>query len=194
MTWLSNLPLSNYRQTYDLNNFVETGCWKGDGIAYAFQTGYKNAHSCDIGLNFVEECRTRFPEASIVHSESMQYFKDLLPTLKGRTLFWLDAHFPEMYGTDNDAEELKIPLIPEIELIKKLKHDYAKDVILCDDMRTFRSKDNPRYREGEIAENLYMDVNWDAFKNILSDTHDAQLINDFDGVMVFTPKLTIKIG
>jgi hypothetical protein len=194
MTWLSNLPLFNYRNTHNLENFVETGCWHGDGIAYAFQTGYKKAYSCDIGLNFVEECRQRFPEADIVHSESMQYLKDLLPTLEGKTLFWLDAHFPEMYGTDNDAEELKIPLIPEIELIKSLKKDYAKDVILCDDMRTFRSPYNPRYKQGEIDENLYLDVDWKAFQNILSDTHDAQLINDFDGVMVFTPKLVIKVG
>jgi hypothetical protein len=194
MTWLSNLPLFQYQQTHSLKNFVETGCWKGDGIAYAYQTGYKNIHSCDIGLNFVEESLQRFPEANIMHSESMQYLKNLLPTLEGRTLFWLDAHFPEMYGTDNDAEELKIPLIPEIELIKQLKKDYAKDVILCDDMRTFRSVDNPKYKAGEIDDKLYMDVDWNAFKNILSDTHDAELINDFDGVMVFTPKLTIKIG
>lgn len=194
MTWLSNLSLHRYRQTYDLVNFVETGCWHGDGIAYAFHTGYKNAHSCDIGLNFVEECRARFPEADIEHSESLAYLKKMLPKLEGRTLFWLDAHFPGMYGTENNNKELEIPLIPEIELIKKLKKDYKNDVILCDDMRTFRSQHNPRYKQGEIDENLYMDVDWDAFKNILSDTHDAELINDYDGVMVFTPKLTIKIG
>jgi hypothetical protein len=194
MTWLSNLPLLNYRQTYDLNNFVETGCYEGKGIRCAFGTGYEKVHSCDIGEKYVTMCQSKYPDAQIVHSESMQFLKELLPTLKGRTLFWLDAHFPEMYGEDNDAEELKIPLIPEIELIKKYKKSYKNDVILCDDMRTFRSPDNPRYRPGEIADNLYMDVDWNAFKNILSKTHDAELINDFDGVMVFTPKLTIKIG
>jgi hypothetical protein len=194
MTWLSNLPLRQYRETYNLKNFVETGCYEGKGIGHAFGTGYEKVHSCDIGLNFVEMCQKKYPEANIVHSESMQFLKDLLPKLKGRTLFWLDAHFPELYGTDNDAEELKIPLMPEIELIKKYKKSYKNDVILCDDMRTFRSVDNPRYRPGEIDDKFYMDVDWNAFKDILSDTHDAQLINEFDGVMVFTPKLTIKIS
>ena len=111
----------------------------------------------------------------------------------------LDEGSPNFRGPVPPAPQLEapmgeIPLIPEIELIKSLKQDYAHDVILCDDMRTFRSLHNPRYKQGEIDENLYMDVDWDAFKNILSDTHDAELINDFDGVMVFTPKLTIKIG
>ena len=193
MTWLSNLPLTQYQQTYALKNFVETGCWHGDGIAYAYHTGYKEIHSCDIGLEYVEECREKFPDAKIVHSESMQYLKDLLPTLEGKSLFWLDAHFPELYGTNNDAEELKIPLIPEIKLIKSLKKDYQNDVILCDDMRTFRSTDNPRYKADEIDDKLYMDVDWNKFINILSDTHDAKLINEYDGVMVFTPQLTIKM-
>lgn len=188
MTWLSNLNIKQYNEKYTLKNFVETGCYQGKGIAQAFVSGYENVYSCDIGLNFVEMCRKQYPIAQIEHTESMEFLKNLLPKLKGKTLFWLDAHFPELYGTNNNDDELRIPLIAEIELIKKYKKGYKNDVILCDDMRTFRSKDNPRYRPGEIDDKFYIDVDWIEFENILSTTHNSHLINDYDGVMLFTPK------
>jgi hypothetical protein len=103
-------------------------------------------------------------------------------------LFWLDAHFPDYYGTNDKTEEFRIPLITEMELIKQLKPDYTKDVFICDDMRTFRSPLNSRYNEGEIEERFCIDVDWNYFTNIFGTTHQYELINALDGVMVFYPK------
>lgn len=188
MTWLSHIDIGKIREHHNLTTFVETGCWLGDGIAHAIDAGYTELHSCDIGIEYVEKCLERHPKASIEHSESLSYLTKLLPNLNNRCIFWLDAHFPDLYGTNELDETYRIPLIPEIELIKKYKPDYKNDVILCDDMRNFRSTDNPRYRAGELEERFYVDVDWNQFINVLGETHNAQLIRDWDGVMVFIPK------
>jgi hypothetical protein len=190
MTWLTHINIKKYREDYNLTTFIETGCWQGDGIAHAFNSGYNFVHSCDIGLEYVTMSKQRFPQANIEHSESLAYLTNLLPTQTNKTLFWLDAHFPDIYGDEEFSEEFRIPLIPEIELIKQYKPDYSGDVIVCDDMRTFRSVKNPTYKEGELPEKHLIDVDWDKFVNILSDTHDYHLITEYDGVIIFYPKTT----
>ena len=188
MTWLTHIDIENYRKKFNLTQFVETGSWHGDGINHAYKTGYTDVASCDIGIEYVIECQTKFPQAKIVHSESLAFFENTLPTINAKTLFWLDAHFPDYYGTDDTSEEHRIPLIPEIELIKKLKPNYENDVIVCDDIRNFRSPQNPRFREGELEDRFLIDVDWNAFINILGETHKTKLIQEHDGVMVFYPK------
>lgn len=190
MTWLTHIDIKKYREVYDLVTFIETGCWQGAGIRHAFDSGYHFVHSCDIGLEYVKMCEELFPYAHIEHSESLEFLTQLLPTQTDKTLFWLDAHFPDIYGEDTFAEEFRIPLIAEIELVKKFKPDYSGDVFVCDDMRTFRSDKNPTYTPGELPEKHLVDVDWDKFVNILSDTHDYELINKHDGVIVFYPKPT----
>ena len=190
MTWLTHIDIKKYRKDYDLVDFIETGCWKGDGIGYAFDSGYESVYSCDIGLEYVTMSQQKFPLANIEHSESLTYLSNLLPNKTNKTLFWLDAHFPDIYGEAEFSEEFRIPLIPEIKLIKKLKPNYKDDVIICDDMRTFRSDKNPTYTVNELPEKHLVDVDWDKFVNILSDTHDFELINNYDGVIIFYPKLT----
>ena len=190
MTWLTHIDIKKYREDYNLVDFIETGCWQGAGIRHAFDSGYQRVYSCDISLNFVEMCKELFYYAHIEHSESLDFLTQLLPNRNNKTLFWLDAHFPDIYGEDNFAEEFRIPLIAEIELIKQFKPNYSKDVIICDDMRTFRSDKNPTYTEGELPEKHLFDVDWDKFVGILSDTHNYELINEYDGVIVFYPKPT----
>ncbi len=190
MTWLTHINIGDFRKNFGLTSFIETGCWNGDGIEYAYKSGFSNIKSCDVNKKYVDLCLEKFPEAEIAFQESLSWLESILPTATEKTLFWLDAHFPDMYGEAESTEEMRIPLIAEIELIKQLKPDYSGDVIVCDDMRTFRSDKNPRYREGELEDHLLLDVDWDAFTNILNETHDAVLLNEHDGVMVFIPKTT----
>jgi len=188
MTWLSHIDIGGCREIYNLETFVETGCFEGAGIGYAKARGYDDIYSCDIGENYVNQCRELFPTAKIQNTNSLTFLKDLLPTLNTTCLFWLDAHFPDYYGTNDPSEINRLPLIDEIKLIKELKPSFAKDVIICDDIRNFKSSDNPRYREGELESRFELEVNWYEFVNLLSDTHNHYLMQEHDGVMVFTPK------
>lgn len=188
MSELSHLNIGTLKSKFDLQDFVETGCYLGNGIQCATDNNFTNIHSCDINQIYVTDCKTKFTHANIIHSESLAFLKELLPTLNNRTLFWLDAHFPDYYGTNDKTEEFRIPLITEMELIKQLKPDYSKDVFICDDMRTFRSPLNSRYIEGEIEERFYIDVDWNYFTGIFTNTHEYELINALDGVMIFHPK------
>ena len=188
MTWLSHIDIKGCREIYNLETFVETGSYEGAGIGYAKACGYNDIYSCDIGENYVIQCREKFPTARICHSDSLAFLTDLLPTLDTKCLFWLDAHFPGLYGTDNDLELHRLPLIDEIKLIKELKPSYIHDVIICDDMRNFKSPDNPRYRQGELDPQFELEVDWYGFIALLSDTHNHYLMQEHDGDMIFTPK------
>ena len=188
MTWLSHIDIEGCRKLHNLETFVETGCYQGDGINFARFSGYNDIYSCDIGEHFVNQCRDLYPYAKIQNSDSITFLTELLPTLESKTLFWLDSHFPSLYGTDDTAEEKRLPLIDEIKLIKELKPSYIHDVIVCDDMRNFKSSDNPRYRQGELEPQFELEVDWYGFIALLSDTHNQYLMQEHDGVMIFTPK------
>ena len=188
MTWLTHIPIRTYAERYELVDFVETGTWRGDGIGFAESCGYDNIFSCDINPEFAERAKINFPSAKVSNADSLSFLEFVLPTLKSNTLFWLDAHFPGMYGTEETPEEFRLPLLAEINLIKAYKEGYEHDVIICDDIRTLRSDENPRYRAGEIPEEQYLDIDWNEFVNILSDTHVAILSQEHDGVMTFFPK------
>lgn len=188
MTWLTHIPLVTYKEHYELVDFIETGSWRGAGISFAQRCGYDRIFSCDISPEYAGMCQKNFPFAKVSNADSLTFLESILPTVKTKTLFWLDAHFPGMYGTDETPEEYRLPLLAEINLIKTYKEGYEHDVIICDDIRTLRSTENPRYREGEVTESEYLDINWNEFVTILDDTHVAKLSVEHDGVMTFFPK------
>ena len=188
MTWLTHIPLVTYKEQYELVDFIETGTWRGDGISYAKMCGYDRIYSCDINSELAETAQKNFEFAKVSNADSLTFLETILPTIKTKTLFWLDAHFPGMYGTDETPEEYRLPLLAEINLIKNYKEGYENDVIICDDIRTLRSSENPRYREGEISDDQYLDIDWNEFVNILNETHVAVLSQEHDGVMTFFPK------
>jgi len=184
----TDINISNLKTKYNLNNFVETGVYLGASVQIAYDSSFTSVYSCDIDNNHVSNARNRFPHANIFSGDSITFLKDVLPKLTGKTLFWLDAHFPEFYNFAYDDPTWKMPLFTELELIKEHKADYAYDVIMCDDMRVMRNEKNPKYVPGELEEYLYIDMDWDAFVNQFSDTHDYQLLMPDSGAIIWTPK------
>lgn len=182
MTWLQHIGISDYKRMYNLQHFVEVGCAQGVGIQHAYDSGFTKVTSCDINVSDVQLCLGKFPDANIFILEGLDFLKKALPKIEEPTLFWLDAQIL------NDDPTYREPYMPEIRLIKSLKPNYQHDVILCDDIRCFRSPDNPRYHPGEVQETSYSDIDWNKFTNILSDTHNFYLMQAHDGVAIFTPK------
>lgn len=138
---LPNYPrLIDLRRELGLRNFVETGCYRGNGIKWALDAGFESVYSCDVIPKYVKVCRQRFVGRPVMLqcSESVTFLRDLIPQLQGPTLFWLDAHFPSYYHRIlQQAEhpwEREYPLYDECLLIMTLKPDHAGDLIVCDDV------------------------------------------------------------
>src|SRR3989304_5724500 len=117
----------------NVENFIETGCHIGNGIQCAINNNIKNIYSCDIHEPYVKECNKKFfDRASIFNMDSISFLNFILPKIKCKTLFWLDAHFPKSYGLDYYNDEYKFPLFEEIKTIFKLKVSYKNDIFIID--------------------------------------------------------------
>jgi len=184
----TDININTLKTKYNINNFVETGVYLGASVDIAYKSGFTSVYSCDINNEHIVNARKNFPHANIFSGDSVTFLKDILPKLNGTTLFWLDAHFPEFYSIPYEDPTWKMPLFIELELIKTNKINYHCDVIMCDDMRVMRHPNNPKYIPGELQEYLYIDVDWDAFVNQFSDTHDYELLMPDSGAIIWTPK------
>ncbi len=189
MTQLRHLNIKGFKDKYNLSNFYETGCWHGDGIQEALNAGFSEIRSCDVGINYVRECKERFKNNSnvYIHHENSLVFLWAFQSEKLPSLFWLDAHFPVDYGTDITEEKYRLPLLTELEFLRD-EWDISKSVIICDDIRNLRSVMNPRYRENELHERFILDVDWEYFVHILDKTHNVSINEHYDGIAYFTPK------
>lgn len=190
-TW-TDINIKSIKAKYNLQNFVETGVYLGDSVQIAYNSAFTSVYSCDINPTYVNAARKKYPHATIVGTDSVTFLRTMLPLLQGTTLFWLDAHFPGFFNLSpqdsNGDKSLEMPLFDELKLIKEYKVGYEYDVIMCDDMRTLRHPNNPKYVPNELDEALYIDCDWDAFVNQFSDTHDYRILMPDSGAIIWTPK------
>ena len=142
MSGFQDLNIRPLMDKYKLENFIETGCHTGCGITHALNSGLKNIYSCDIDKRFVNYCQNKFPGNCILHTHSVTFLESIVDFISGNCLFWLDAHFPEVWGGVAANEEERFPLYKELELLSK-KDNIQNDVIIIDDIRVIISEDNP---------------------------------------------------
>jgi hypothetical protein len=114
--------------------FVETGTCVGNTAAWA-------ATAFDRVLT-VEMADSLYAKALELHGDntriefhkgdSRRFLADVVPTLNGPALFWLDAHWSEgeTYGADDPC-----PLLEELRIL----NGRSGDVIIIDDARQFLS-------------------------------------------------------
>lgn len=179
---------------FKTDNFIETGTGLGDTVYYCLYKGFKQIISIEIHEKIAQKAIHRFANSTeapdIKIGDSVAVLKEILPNLKGNSLFWLDAHFPGVdfkyanFGDEQD-EEKRIPLKKELEVISNSK-DISKDVFIIDDLRI--------YEDG-----LYEAGNWDLRNQFggdtsnfifdtLSETHNIVKYNQFQGFLICLPK------
>lgn len=114
--------------------FVETGCHEGNTLMKAAMAGYTAVYSCDINIDSVSSAINQIKDTGIQydvrHIPSEDYLKTILPKLRDRVTFWLDAH-----GWGGG-----IPTFAELDIIREVspRNDHT---ILIDDISLF-FKDN----------------------------------------------------
>jgi hypothetical protein len=181
------LQIEQIKNHFQLENFIETGCYQGDGLNFARDIGFQHLYSCDINKEYVDLCLKRINSATIRHQTSTEFLKDILPTINGTSLFWLDAHYPTYYGLEDENELTKFPLLEEVQLVIDLKKNYHRDVFVLDDLRVMLPENNPFYNPG-IGSQFMVNRSIDDFVQLLGPTHDYYFVYVDTGNIIFVPK------
>ncbi len=185
MSGFQNINIEPLIDRYEIENFIETGCHTGSGIAHALQSGIHNIYTCDIDLKFVELCRNRFQGITAMHKHSVDFLKEIADVIPGASIIWLDAHFPELTGGKSNNKEEWFPLLEELKVLSK-KDGVEHDVIIIDDIRVIISEDNPIKqdfdKQYEIHGHTIKEIT-DLFPN-----HKSEVLNFQEGLLFLVPK------
>lgn len=120
------LPLPLLKK-YFRSYFVETGSFRGDGIAKALMAGFPNVYSIESNDYYFKVCNQRFGFDSRVQLFLGSSSKELgraICNITSEICFWLDAHSPT-----------ESPILEELSQIKS--HPIKTHVIMIDDIRLF---------------------------------------------------------
>ncbi len=153
---LHRFDLQRIVKDYKIDFLFESGTFRGDALAYALSAPFTKMISVEIVPELADAARKRFelePRIEILTNDSLSALENVLPALKGNGIFWLDAHFPGADAgltayDDCNEEELRLPLMKELEIIKRLRPQ-NRDVMILDDLRIY--EDGP-YDNGNVPE------------------------------------------
>ena len=145
--------------------FVETGTFRGDTVA---RIGPMVPRLVSIELDDVlyERARNRFrsrPNVEILHGDSAELLPEVVRTLHGSAVFWLDGHYsggPTALGTDTT------PIFSELQAILTSEQSH---VALVDDVRLFNGTDGYPALDDvlEFVRGLSPEVSWTIASDIL---------------------------
>ena len=190
---LASLNLQQYIDNFGTKIFFETGTHEGNGLKVAQGYPFEKILSVEIVKHQAEKMQWFFAQdtrISIFWNRSLNAFEQILPTIDGPILFWLDAHFP---GADlglapydvNAPNAIRLPLEEELRCIKRLRAG-KKDVVLIDDLWIYRNNGRDLQRsELKPFEPFSSDR---FFCEILAETHDSEIIERDEIYCILTPK------
>jgi len=151
------IQIGNVLDFYNIENFVETGTGIGEVVRSIYQINKDiNIHSIEIVKEIYQRNKDELSNLKNVNlhlGRSSDVLPEIVPSLKGNTLFWLDAHFPgadfglAKYGDEKDDDK-RLPLKSELEIIVRSK-DVTNDVFVVDDLRIY--EDGP-FEHGNWSE------------------------------------------
>jgi len=121
------------QQRAKLADFIETGTYRGDTAAWA-AAHFTRVTTVELSPEFHATAQERFraqPNVRTVCGHSATVLSELIPTLAGPALFWLDAHWS---GADTAGKDDECPLLAEVALLNASPESH---VILVDDARLF---------------------------------------------------------
>jgi len=106
------------KNQFDVKNVVETGTCFGSSTIF-FTQNFENVHSIEINNDYLSVAKERNPMANYYLGSSDQILPSILPTLNGKTIFFLDAHW-----------ENHCPLLNELSCIATM---HNKPIIVIHD-------------------------------------------------------------
>lgn len=124
------------QKRFGLNEFIETGTYKGDTAAWAISV-FDYVLTIEIDTDNYDTARKRLTELpdnmqiDCWHGDSAELMTGAIKQLDGRGLIWLDAHCVAGQFGDEDS----CPVIKELDAI--VQHSKVKHIILIDDAHCF---------------------------------------------------------
>ena len=194
MGMIRSQPIKEYKKTFNLNTFIETGTGGGESTLYAIKSGFDYVYSCEIDKSYYDKAyamlQDKCPdkEFNIYNEASTTFLKEVFSreTVLGtdRCLFWLDAHLP---ADDTLPDDIIIPLEQELAVLSSVRNT-SKDVIIIDDMVLYE----PSLRHPAWKLHIWTKAKDDliSVKDILQffPNHSSTLSEKDEGALVLTPK------
>ena len=130
---MPNLSSLFYEKTNNIKTkqYIETGTYLGNGIKNVL-SNYEKIHSIELSEKWYHHNVNQFknnPKVKIYLGDSKKKLPELLNKINEPVTIFLDAHYSG--GTTAFGEE-EVPLLFELEILKKRKYD---DIIIIDDCR-----------------------------------------------------------
>ena len=130
--------LKRLQDAYQLPYFIETGTYKGD-TTRALRQRFEKLWTIELDNILFEKASMKLnPYSNIVvlHGDSSEVLKQIIPVLDRPALFWLDGHYS---GEGTAKGSVAAPLLEELNIIKKSA--IVGHVIAIDDISDFCLKD-----------------------------------------------------
>jgi hypothetical protein len=171
------------KQECGIEQFVETGTYRGDTTAWAADN-FSRVATVELAAAFHAHAVERFAARSnvaVLHGDSPTVLRQLVPSMTTPTIFWLDAHW---CGADSAAQS-ECPVLGEIDVIDSspLPH-----IVLVDDARLFCAPP-PRPHRAEL---------WPDLATLVARLHrgGSRYVAQFDDIFVAVPieRRTFLVG
>jgi hypothetical protein len=187
--------INHYKNLYQLDNYIESGTGQGDSLSYMLNFNFKNYISIEIDAETHQSAIDNFKNKNckIINGNSTDVLNDILKTIDGNTLFYLDAHYPgsgKLNWMDKgiDAEkniDIRLPLEIELSIIIENYPFYKNSVIAIDDLRIY--EDGP-FDAGNWEDRTKSRLDGISFiHNMFSNTHNIQKEYTAGGSILLTP-------
>lgn len=126
--------VAGFGKRFHCETLVESGTFQGD-MVQAQKNNFERIYSIELSPELRQKAARRFrgtKHIKIIQGDSGKVIPEIMPLLKGKTLFWLDGHYS---GGITAKGEKECPIFEELDAI--LGHNQLKHVILIDDARLF---------------------------------------------------------
>lgn len=146
--------------------FIETGTLNGDTIL-VMESYFDKLYTIEFSEKYYNNTKNKYNGNKIkfILGDSSIIFEDLLPTIKDKSIFFLDGHWS---SGDTGRSDKDCPLIEEITCINNLFINEA--IIIIDDFRLFGlDKSSGKLNEdwSEISKDKILDI----LKNRITDVY-----------------------
>jgi hypothetical protein len=131
--------VKQYAKDFNLKILLETGTYLGSMVD-ASKDDFEKIFSIELDKNLFIKAKKKFRQhknIQILNGDSSKVLKKILINVNKPCLFWLDAHYSKGITARGKKET---PVLEELNYI--FKHPVGNHVILIDDARLFKGKND----------------------------------------------------